>query len=358
MIRGLLSVLAEKKKKNMAVKTKPVLPTKTPKKWKGKQFKPVVEIVDPMKDWILDKEIHADLAIDVNVFSFMVDWFGENGFNEITGFAYQEEGVLKWATWSDTGSGGSVVNSVDGERKAVLEASKDGYYLNIQWHTHPDLGVFWSITDRVQQAARVKLMGKDNEIHFVVFDGVKWLVRKIITANGVISYNDGKMYLEGADKPLLGERPTPIHTVDRNYNWGTWSKETKPITHYKNPDEEKGIKQGSWQDWYRENAAVQTNEYDPYPGLANLEVQRPDKDTYLFDKVSYAKELEDNAKAKSLPTMKQTVLKMHDTYGEKIYFEVYELLEEQLSERELGEIEDFISSVIYGVEIPEIHVYQ
>lgn len=172
-------------------------------KLSAKTSRNVVKIKRPLSGWVKDKEIGANLSISPDLFTTMVIWFNDGSGNEISGYAHvDEDAFVDWIIWTDEGKAGHVDNLAKNEVAAQVDAEKDGLYINVQWHTHPMMGVFWSVTDEKQQFERLEMTGVDNEIYFLVFDGVYWLTRRVVKSNDGIRYNDGSMKIEESNDSL------------------------------------------------------------------------------------------------------------------------------------------------------------
>jgi len=176
--------------------------------------------VDPTASWTKNESLCADLKIPASLFMEAATSFAEGGGSEIDGYMYQEDGVVKWYYHSSVGKAVSVDNLAVNEAEAVKKADELGYWLNVQFHTHPGMGVFWSATDIDNQAERADMLLENDSIHVVVYDGVYWLTRVIANIDGKIEYNDGVVSISGCDKPL------PTYRKPRSYNNKTNAKTT------------------------------------------------------------------------------------------------------------------------------------
>jgi proteasome lid subunit RPN8/RPN11 len=166
----------------------------------------VVPYVNHYAKFSFDDSIEADIVVPPVLFTAMSEWFHEGAGREITGYGVlTPEGDLVWATYTDTGSAGFVTNSGDGAVQAMMAAMKAGHtYINLHWHTHPDMGPFYSGTDKEHHANRALSADIGDDMTYLVFDGAYWLVRRIVVTahGGVCSYNDGAVFLGDSERPL------------------------------------------------------------------------------------------------------------------------------------------------------------
>lgn len=186
---------------------------------KGAKVAPV-KVVNHYEHFTVDASIEADIMVPPALFTAMSLWFHEGAGKEITGYGVvTPDGNLVWTTYTDTGTAGFVTNSGDGAVQAMLAAMKAGHeYINLHWHTHPDMGPFYSTTDMEHHAHRAKSSEVGDDMTYLVFDGTYWLTRRVIVTgpNGQCSYGDGRVYLGESDDPLPNKKYTVKH-------YGSWS---------------------------------------------------------------------------------------------------------------------------------------
>jgi len=226
------------RKKNR-IKSKATANTTSIVKYANTTAKPKKVWVNPETKWIRDKELVADLRIQPEDFVSLVNIFADVGQREVSGYMFQEEGVVKWFFWSGTGTAGNVINKAEDEVKAQIDAGKNGFWVNVQFHTHPGIGTFWSTTDLDNQYERVDMMSDEDEMHVIVFDGACWLVRLFKKSEGVVSYKDGDMYIAGCSDPLPRNIAKPVLVAKPVVVSGA-----KKPKHSNN-----GIIAGEWDDW-------------------------------------------------------------------------------------------------------------
>lgn len=182
----------------------------------------VKKAVNHYERFTRDPEIEADIVVPPSLFTAMSAWFHEGSGREITGYGVlSPEGDLVWTTYTDTGSSGFVTNSGDGAVEALMAAMKAGHdYVNLHWHTHPDMGPFYSTTDMEHHSHRAKSSEVGDDITYLVFDGAYWLTRRVIVTGrgGECSYNDGVVYLGDSESPLPSKKYSRS-----NSSWQNWS---------------------------------------------------------------------------------------------------------------------------------------
>jgi hypothetical protein len=155
------------------------------------------------KKW-QDKTVQADLDIPAGFFVAVVKWvLSEKG--EVSGFGVVEDAKLVWMCLTSRGAWGAVEASKP-EVIAALELAREKGYstVNFQWHTHPDIGAYWSGTDTASQREIVDeardVMDK-GEFWFGVFDLDSYLSRRVVWDGDEVSFNDGAVFLEGVKLP-------------------------------------------------------------------------------------------------------------------------------------------------------------
>lgn len=132
---------------------------------------------------------------------------------EITGNFYIDPGsqTITYVSKGDgDGTGGHVVLSAD---KAVSRRMRDkhlGQTPNGQWHSHPSLGAFWSITDLTDQAKDLRMASvfhKKGERYFLVVSDLEWLIRRYRwdDEQDIKVYTDTHVYMENGGQ-LLGTK--------------------------------------------------------------------------------------------------------------------------------------------------------
>jgi len=81
-------------------------------------------------------------------FGQLTEWQTANAKNEINGLGAVNKKGYVLAIWlTGVGSSGGVVANPAMELLAIQSAMEAGYAINLQWHTHPGMSVFWSGTD-------------------------------------------------------------------------------------------------------------------------------------------------------------------------------------------------------------------
>lgn len=212
------------------------------KKWRRKKpshSKPKV-VIPPnhYHNFTKDVSIDADVVVPPDLFSAVASWFHEGSGKEITGYGVLDDSrSLVWVTMTDIGQSGFVNNSADGAAEAMATAMADGYnYIDFHWHTHPDMGPFYSATDKEHHSRAARRIGAGGDMTYVVVDGFYWCARRIITdkSDGSSRWNDGVVTIEGAAEPLPSQKYSRADYVNwRSYGYEDYGvKPTSPTVTY------------------------------------------------------------------------------------------------------------------------------
>lgn len=134
----------------------------------------------------------------------------EEHSTEIGGFAYwnPETNTIDWIHRDRLGEGqGSTWNggTAHGMMACLMERGQNA---NVQWHSHPHFGCFFSPTDMQNQMELVErsMIAPTGFIIFVVVDGLEWKVARISWQDYVLTgIEEG--YVHIGDQPLSYHRP-------------------------------------------------------------------------------------------------------------------------------------------------------
>ena len=181
---------------------------------------------------VKNTEIDATVHIPDRFMVALVRWQAKHKHDEVQGHGWIEDGEIKWMCRTGIGQPGGV-ESTDAQVAMALEmAIKDGMPgLNLQWHTHPNIGVFWSRTDTRDHGDSLKLSqdvaratGTKSEAWFMVISGIKVLTRFYkVDEVGEITYNDGVATISTDKTELQGRRKVTTVQSRRNYgNYGSY----------------------------------------------------------------------------------------------------------------------------------------
>jgi hypothetical protein len=168
-------------------------PGRRKKKQSGKNTKPKQPALPAIK-LLGSKEI----SIGAKSFAKMVGYLLDENVSEIAGFGYYDpkDGIV-WATLGDIDhQSQGHVNA--GSAKATIEALQAGYTeINMQWHTHPGMGVYFSETDKADQLKAVRIAANTQPLGsrmFIVFDKLDWLHNTYVWADHKIEgYYQGRI---------------------------------------------------------------------------------------------------------------------------------------------------------------------
>lgn len=140
--------------------------------------------------------------------------------SEIAGFGVVNgEGELVWtaAAELDTNSGAHVKSN---SAEATIAGILSGYGVpNLQWHTHPGLSAYFSVTDETDQAQFIMdamEISKSGEYVFLCFDTIDWVVSRVRWDDGVATeIAHGHCYLKGVKmaKPRQAFTPAKPYTT-------------------------------------------------------------------------------------------------------------------------------------------------
>ena len=193
----------------------------------GTSVVPVKKVAppDPYRGFKKNKEINADIALTEDLFTQLAWWFSDGNNKEVTGFGViDEECVVRWVCLTDTGTAGFVNNSAEGMIFAANEATNAGFdFVNMHWHTHPNMGPFYSSTDKEHHSRRMRdlqNLTEDGDMTFVVFDGIFWLTRRFIVTKTGVEWNDGLVSV-GVDSEMSLPSEKPAVYARHSYG-GDW----------------------------------------------------------------------------------------------------------------------------------------
>lgn len=207
-----------------------------------------VEVVDWYKGFKQNKDIVADIALTEELFTQLAWWFCDGENKEVTGFGViDEEGVVRWICYTDKGTAGFVNNSAEGMIFAADEAEKAGFdFVNMHWHTHPNMGTFFSGTDKEHHSRRMRDLPEGGDMTFVVFDGIYWMARRFMVTKAGVEWNDGLVSLgENSKMALPNEKPVVRYEKHRT-SWGFDEWEDPVVKAEKKPKGNEVLIGGEW----------------------------------------------------------------------------------------------------------------
>jgi hypothetical protein len=174
-------------------------------------------------------------TIDESVFIQMLGYITGEQTNEIAGHGVfdEESNQIIWIHKDEDAveSAGHVNSSSGPATVAALIAGHDPP--NLQWHTHPGMGVFWSTTDERDQMELILDASKLTPAgcrYFLVLDQLKWRIDKIAWENGEPKSRQ-KGFVRVNDNLVLdyGQRRTYVRKKGKSYSHGGnwWSGKKK-----------------------------------------------------------------------------------------------------------------------------------
>jgi len=198
---------------------------------------------------------NLEISITPECYANMMAWRIDELHNEIAGFAVVVDDEIVWTVMSDLDKhSGASVESNSGQ--ASIEALLAGFDPpNLQWHTHPGMGSYFSGTDDTDQAEFAFVAAKisaprPGHCYFVCYDSTDWSLRKVSWENGkVVSREDGSVTLLGVDMSerkskwaskystgtVVWPKPAselPATTGGYNWNaytgWANWKNDKQP----------------------------------------------------------------------------------------------------------------------------------
>lgn len=112
-----------------------------------------------------------------------------------------DNGTITWAELAVKGNSGFVGGTVE-YNKCLERAINEIEDVPLgSWHTHPDMGPFWSSTDESDDQIRTiennRKMAKEGVSYFLVFDQLDWLLRTFHWSPSGVTYHEGKVSLDG-----------------------------------------------------------------------------------------------------------------------------------------------------------------
>jgi len=153
-----------------------------------------------------DRFIDADVHLSADVYVFLIQKQAEHPGKEIAGFGVLDDNALMtWASVVAVGQPSSVsITALDAawsEEEAFRETGRSS---NVQIHSHPGMGCFWSSVDTDDQWKRIdgiRDYSPKGEYYFIVFDATKdeFLARKVEWDGDVVRFNDGTVFCGGRD---------------------------------------------------------------------------------------------------------------------------------------------------------------
>ena len=132
----------------------------------------------------MEKLEPVSVLVEREPFEEIISWFLANERLEVAGFALirEEEGRIPRLVWAkvdaeSTGSGGSVTSNTG----AIVAASviANGVGPNVQLHTHPGMGTFYSGTDQADILDSIDRAPGAGHMYFLVLDQLDWMCRRI-----------------------------------------------------------------------------------------------------------------------------------------------------------------------------------
>ena len=145
----------------------------------------------------------TSLGIHSDAFVTVAEIQSGNSAGEIATYGAIVDNVLVKVLAVAKGTFGGVKTDPLNSSAAILEMFLEhGLVANAQLHTHPNMGVFWSVTDLKQQEGLMELVG-ESEFTFLVVDGFHWIARtcvglacvdRNVTLNGVTLEQGGGIY--------------------------------------------------------------------------------------------------------------------------------------------------------------------
>jgi len=144
--------------------------------------------------------VNGDLTCPPNIYWEMSSWLAAEALNEITGFGVVRDAEIVRAYKTTT---------------AMEQAMADGFdTINLQWHTHPGMGAFWSSTDLGAHKSMLSDaldLSNSGSMHFLVYDFGDWLHRKYEWTNRNIIYAEEAMKIGSGEVKLDGRVSDPIY---------------------------------------------------------------------------------------------------------------------------------------------------
>lgn len=175
-----------------------------------------------------------DLELSVEIFLEMVKFIlGEQDL-EISGFGREDEGKMHWAfrSESDRSSGGDVTAGSGSATVAAIIAGID--LPNVQWHTHPGFGAFFSATDINDHIKFLKdAMDTSNAGHiiFICVSELDWQMVRFDWADGVLVKRKGAVIIDGVklDYRRAGRAVHQPSVGSQWYGNGYYDDEIDPV---------------------------------------------------------------------------------------------------------------------------------
>lgn len=140
------------------------------------------------------------LRMSLKQFGQLTEWQTANSKNEINGLgAVNRKGYILAIWLTGVGSSGGVVANPEMELAAIQAAMEAGLTINLQWHTHPGMSVFWSGTD-TNCHSELNRTATVWPVYSIVFSGWSALARRFTSPS---DYVDGTVGI-GKEGELWG----------------------------------------------------------------------------------------------------------------------------------------------------------
>jgi hypothetical protein len=188
-IKELIVGKNKKKKQWWQVKAK-VGDDKTKLNGDGKNKGVIVKYVKPKPFYPgVPRGDSFNLSLPDNLYVFFLNSLTVDYPKESAGFGQVDGGEVAWAWWDKEakGNGGGVVSS---QGRGLVAAIQAGKRINMQWHTHPSMSTFWSVTDQTDQESIMNGIIKNEpsgEFTFLVFNHKNFRLRRFFWENYEVS---------------------------------------------------------------------------------------------------------------------------------------------------------------------------